>query len=308
MQLEVLKSTQREGTIRNGRQVLLQLKGKTGNQLFQYAAGKYLSQQIDAELLVYQDAKDVGTIPNTLLHFKTQARLASQQDLRRCFWPASKPRGQKHRLCREFLAGYAQRFIEDELPTSLALPQPMTRPLHLSGFFQNFEAADALGASLRQDLILKTEMAPQRRHILHQIRSGPSAALHIRRGDYLEPAHQEAFGSCDLSYYTQAITLLRNTYGVNTFYLFSDDPEWARAHLGGKRYIQIVAPLGDHRDHEDILLIAACDHAVIANSSFSWWGAYLNRSPRKVVIAPKIWFRDGSIDEDRLLPPTWLRL
>lgn len=287
--------------------LVLHLQGRAGNQLFQYAAGRLAALRLGANLLYYQDPKDKLACPNILPFFMCAARAASPRDLNHCLWPASKARGHKFRLCCRFLPRYADRFSVETLPDTAPSLRPQ-RPHHLSGFFQNRYAAEALGATLRQDLRLTGDMAPQRRHLLRSIRSGPCAAVHIRRGDYLLPEHQARFGTCSPEYYREAMDLLRSRHGVNTFFVFTDDPEWAQRHFAGNRHVQIVPPLGDGRDHEDILLMAACTHAITANSSFSWWGAFLNRSSRKIVIAPRVWFLDGTLDEEALLPPNWLRL
>ena len=96
--------------------------------------------------------------------------------------------------------------------------------------------------------------------------------------------------------------------GDPTFFVFSDDPAWAAENLRLGFPMQVVAHNGRERATEDLRLMAACRHHILANSSFSWWGAWLNPSPDKIVVAPQPWFRDPAMDESTIVPERWLRL
>jgi hypothetical protein len=112
----------------------------------------------------------------------------------------------------------------------------------------------------------------------------------VRRGDYVaNPVNQRMFGSCSEAYYRQALAAVQQRAGTVRPFVFSDDPAYAR-----RLFADVPAALfvsGDHRDPtEDLHLMAACSHHIIANSSFSWWGAWLGKKAGQVVVAPKPWF------------------
>ena len=93
-----------------------------------------------------------------------------------------------------------------------------------------------------------------------------------------------------------------------TYFVFSDDAEWARANLPTGQTAHFIAPSSDGRDYEDMHLMALCKHHIIANSSFSWWGAWLDPRADKIVIAPSRWFRGANLDTRDLIPTAWIRL
>lgn len=114
-----------------------------------------------------------------------------------------------------------------------------------------------------------------------KLKAGPSCAVHVRRGDYLKlPLHHPVL---PVDYYEQAMCLMCQRVPGVSFFVFSDDPVWCETSLPGTTVIR------DHRDAEDLYLMSQCDHHIIANSSFSWWGQWLSKNPNKICVAPKVW-------------------
>ena len=131
---------------------------------------------------------------------------------------------------------------------------------------------------------------------------GESVAIHVRRGDYAhDPTTKAYHGLLGMEYYEKAIAYMIERVPGARFYLFSDDPAWIKKHLPGT-----VISCGMMSDYEELCLMAQCKHQIIANSSFSWWGAWLNRNPQKIVVAPKQWFK--SKDDNDIVPKEWVRL
>ena len=117
-----------------------------------------------------------------------------------------------------------------------------------------------------------------------------SCSIHIRRGDYISNIKSNnVHGTCSLEYYKEAIKIIKEKYKNVTFFVFSDDISWTKENLAIKNAIYI-----DHKclPHEDIFLMSLCKHNITANSSFSWWGAWLNTNEKKIVVSPKQWFVD----------------
>lgn len=144
-----------------------------------------------------------------------------------------------------------------------------------------------------------------------KIRSAANpVSIHVRRGDYLKPNYQSFHGILPLSWYLAAIDKLENSLNGITYFIFSEDKEWCReafAFLGPR------GVLVDTRDDEpwaDMALMSRCHHHIIANSSFSWWAAWLNTFPDKIAIAPKNWYNDYLMNEQTfaMMPEEWIRI
>lgn len=141
------------------------------------------------------------------------------------------------------------------------------------------------------------------------IDSDNSCSLHIRRGDYVNSKNISTHGISGLEYYKNAIKYLEKKFGILTYFIFSDDIEWCKNNLNVDNAV-FVNSKEKRIAHEDIYLMSLCNHNIIANSSFSWWGAWLNINDDNVVIAPKIWFSDNSLNNESgdIVPQDWVRL
>jgi hypothetical protein len=128
-----------------------------------------------------------------------------------------------------------------------------------------------------------------------------TTSIHVRRGDYLNHPNHHPVQS--LTYYLNAIDLLKDK--TDLFVIFSDDIEWCKINLNLENAIYIE----DEKDYIELYLMSFCKNNIIANSSFSWWGAWLNENPDKTVIGPKNWF--GSAIQHNtgdILPETWIKI
>ena len=141
---------------------------------------------------------------------------------------------------------------------------------------------------------------------LEQIRNTNSVSLHIRRGDYVSnPAAAQFHGLCEIPYYQAAVESLKQHFPDIHVYVFSDEPEWAQSHL------RLDVPtffVESNSGEVDLELMRNCCHHVVANSSFSWWGAWLCALDGQVVHAPKRWFADPRTDTKDVVPSRWIQL
>ena len=127
-----------------------------------------------------------------------------------------------------------------------------------------------------------------------------AVSIHVRRGDYLAKHDRHPVQSID--YYKQAMQYFDSS---SIFYIFSDDIEWCKENFKGSQFTFIE----DNADYIDLWLMSLCDHNIIANSSFSWWGAWLNQNPNKIVIAPKNWFGPNKkLSVQDLIPEKWIQI
>lgn len=181
-------------------------------------------------------------------------------------------------------------------------------PTYLHGYWQSERYfADAI-ERIREDFAFRMPWDEADRAVRKRMRAQPSASLHVRRGDYTSGKNQRVYAMCDLDYYRNAIRLLRERVPGIRLFAFSDDPDWVDAQLNPEfGPIETVRHNSGQRSANDMRLMSQADHHIIANSSFSWWGAWLNPSAEKLVITPKRWFINGTKECD-LVPSSWIRI
>ncbi len=140
-----------------------------------------------------------------------------------------------------------------------------------------------------------------------QIQRNNSVSLHIRRGDYV--GHDLYANCCTEEYYKKAIQHIIEHVKDPFFYIFSNDPPWAEKFIKSfhVKHEVVVFNQGE-KSYQDMFLMSKCKHNIIANSSFSWWGAWLNSHPFKIVIAPRKWYQDQTIDYSHIVPDSWIKM
>ncbi len=162
---------------------------------------------------------------------------------------------------------------------------------------------------IRKDLVLKVPPAGRNAEMLREIQACEAVAVHIRRGDYVSnPVTAAVHGACGMDYYREGLSRLDQVVTRPHLYVFSDDIPWVRENLKTSHPVTYVDHNSADEPCEDLRLMSACKHFVIANSSFSWWGAWLSAFPGKRVVAPKRWFATDSKDSRDQVPDSWIRI
>ncbi len=181
--------------------------------------------------------------------------------------------------------------------------------IYFEGYWQSEKYFLEYRGELIKEFTLKEKLHIQSQIYQKEIAKTESVSLHIRRGDYVSNSHTNSVhGTCTLDYYRNAVLAIKEKIKNVHFFSFSDDLDWAKEHLNFMNNITFIELGNDIPDHEEMYLMSLCKHNIIANSSFSWWGAWLNQNPKKMVIAPQKWFNDTSIDTSDLIPKGWIRL
>ncbi|QWD04209.1 alpha-1,2-fucosyltransferase [Polynucleobacter paneuropaeus] len=287
--------------------IITKINGGLGNQLFQYAAGRALACRHQSELVL--DLSDFSNIPmgNTprifeLNKYPIVARVASLEE-------ESRLRFYQGRVLRRipFLPRPWQHVREPHFqyfPDFINLPND----IYLDGYWQSHLYFESIAALLHSEFQPLKGPGVNNQELLQAMAKCNSVALHIRRGDYVSNTKAAIHhGVCSLDYYQAAIRQIAENVSSPYFYIFSDDLEWSNANLDiGFPATYIGHNVGDQA-FQDLRLISHCKHQIIANSSFSWWGAWLNPSPHKIVIAPKKWFA-VSKNTSTLFPREWITL
>lgn len=177
--------------------------------------------------------------------------------------------------------------------------------VYLDGFWQNKDYFKDFSDNIKKDFSLKETPTYNISIFLKKINDSESVAIHIRRGDYVDNSHANNFhGLCSLEYYNQAISHIKNRIKNPYFFIFSDDIEWVKKNLVIGEQVAWVSG-NKFSDTEELFLMSACKHDIIANSTFSWWGAWLNSYNKKIIIAPKKWLNDKRFEVNGLILDEW---
>lgn len=287
--------------------VIVRLTGGLGNQMFQYASARALADRLGAELLLDTRAF-VRTLAlraytrraYALSPFRLRARVASPADLKN--WSAWVVEiGMRLRLARPLFRRWHFESAITYDPSVRTLQQPVC----LVGYWQSERYFSDSADRIRADFTLRQPLAGANASLLELARSNDSVGLHVRRGDFVSLDHAaQMHGLCSIDYYRRAIDLVRNSRPQCRFIVFSDDPEWARAELPLDPSSVFVTGNGPSPE-QDLALMSACKHHILANSSFSWWAGWLGYSPEQIVIAPAPWYASPELDTRDLAVSRW---
>jgi hypothetical protein len=290
--------------------IIVRLKGGLGNQLYQYAVGRAVSQRMNRPLLI--DTRQIsGEGPHRhydLGVFCIHGNLITPL-LQWCIrWACSARLGKAFRILCPLVWGW--EYITDrEAGYDPSIFNPRKGTLVLDGYWQSYRYFEEYRDLLLREITFRKPPDATNQQMIDQLNAVESIAVHVRRGDYVSsPLFNANLGTCSLEYYHNAVAEISRRVKNPHFFVFTDDPAWARNNLAMPGPMQVVDHNLGKADYEDLRLMTHCKYFIIANSSFSWWGAWLGRFPGKIVIAPKRWFNvDASPIEDRI-PLTWLRM
>ncbi len=309
--------------------IITRLRGGLGNQMFQYAMGRVLSvtrgdDELKLDITGY-DSRVQGDTPRSyrLQFFSIHAEIASIEEVRKAKYPL----GIISKFVRAFNQKVLKRHYVDYHPELFG---KKSHNIYLDGFFQSekYYQTPNLKDLIRNDFQIKSEYISHAMKVyMDQIQTlktlgfesvENSVSLHVRRGDYVtNPSANKTQGLCSIQYYTEAIAHIKQNVSNPHFFVFSDDIEWVKKNIpinspdSGRGNV-VTCPVTyisnpEMQDYEELILMSLCSHNIIANSSFSWWGAWLNVNPDKIVIAPKQWTVSGT-DHPNIIPETWLKL
>jgi hypothetical protein len=279
--------------------IVARIMGGLGNQMFQYAFGLYLAERHRTELWLdsssYAGDKlrsytlDRWRITATEAPAAVRALIPRQRKWYRD-WFGSR-RSLKRIAERPF--GFQRRY--------LATPNAS----YLDGYWQSEQFLPGMKARLQTEFQPARSVSAATQAVARKIDGCEAVSLHVRRTDYLQLSYA---GPCPVEYYRRSVAdLLARHAGLHLF-IFSDDMAWCREQLQFPCSMTLV----DHNDaataHEDIWLMSRCRHHVIANSTFSWWGAWLREDETGDVYAPRVWFTDPTMDASAVVPKSWRRL
>ena len=181
--------------------------------------------------------------------------------------------------------------------------------IYTDGYWQSEKYFSEIRDLLLREFAFKYEQDAKNREIADKIKKTESISLHIRRGDYVRNSMtNQVHGLCSIDYYQEAVNYIVRKIPMCHFYIFSDDHAWVRENFTLDYPFTMVDHNDASRNYEDMRLMSLCHHNIIANSSFSWWGAWLNTNSDKIVCAPKKWFNDPTRNAKDLIPESWVKI
>ncbi len=239
--------------------IITRLLGGLGNQMFEYAMGLGIAREKSTNYKMNLRAFKETRIPYGLNHFNISSKVANRLEIL-----LVKKLSPKNYLDESYWLNYENwvDWMGDKK-------------------FRDIED------TIKQEFTLKKEhwdeLEKNNGSIIKEMNEYNSVSVHIRRTDYFDKENCIVLGQ---KYYEEAMGFLKKTINNPKYFFFSDDMEWAKktfSHLPDSHFLS-------NRDYEDIVLMSLCKHNIIANSTFSWWSAWLNKNPNKIVITPSKWF------------------
>jgi hypothetical protein len=297
--------------------ILIRFMGGLGNQLFQYALGRHLSlihdRPLKFDISGYTATKPdwkAGTRLFGLAAFNVTGQIATAAELSEFeTYRRAGTIGRIARLANSLTPFRHRRYIQ-EPPSEYwrfsdrILTSPLADHILLDGFWQSEKYFESIAATIRKDFNPTLPATGENAAMLSCISGTNSIAIHVRHGDNATGAANE-LGVLPLEYYNEAAGLIAGKVDKPHFFVFSDDPGWARDHLTFPGPTTFVVHNGDQRNYEDLRLMAACKHHVTANSTFSWWGAWLGKKDRQLVYAPAKYFISTERELKDFFPSGW---
>lgn len=289
--------------------IVTRLNGGLGNQMFQYAIAKKLALKFNTEVVI-----DPSVVENSefrkysLAQFKFPQRMIKNSEQIIFNWkPALISQKLFYKIARIILKPVVIHESQFTYDSSVLIQAK--KNTYLDGFWQTEKYFSDIRTTLLEDFSIKTPLANKNLELADRIKSANSVSIHIRRGDYVtNPKALAHHGICSLDYYSKAIDYISKEVKNPVFFIFSDDMPWVKENLKITFPVFYVDNNTEDNGFEDLRLMSFCKHNIIANSSFSWWGAWLNTNASKIVISPNKWFLNPSMNYSDIVPSNWIKL
>ncbi len=286
--------------------IIVHICGGLGNQMFQYACGYALSQKnndtlkLDTTYFCYSDLRKYE-----LKEFRIDVPFASEEEIielqyeyETIFATIKRKITRKKRKLSRYYYQEPHFHFDKNIHT-------LSGNIYLKGYWQCEKYFLVYKHDLLTHFTLKNKLSKKSEEYKKIIRSTQSISIHIRRGDYVTLS--SVYKQYNLKYYKTSITHIESKIRNPHYFIFSDDLEWTKKYLNFIKNSTFIELDTTTPDSEEIYLMSICKHNITANSTFSWWGAWLNQNPNKIVIAPQKWFCDTTINTKDIIPKNWFK-
>lgn len=293
--------------------IIIKLAGGLGNQMFQYALGRKLSIENENPLFLDPSELKNYSMPREyrLNRFYIEANIVDEDfsfNLLTRIMGGFRNKPYSHltnKIFRMFPNQLFQEIKENKLSYNSSYLN-ISKNSILYGYWQNERYFIDIRNTLLKDFLIKGDVSRKNQKYLDEITNKQAIAVHIRRGDYVNNKENlSIYSQCDESYYYSAINYITQNVQFPELFIFSDDMPWVRTNLNFSLPTTYIEGDCADQDIEELFLMTKCKYHVIANSSFSWWGAWLSNFPQQIVVAPKKWFIDDRMNAEFELPKKW---
>lgn len=274
---------------------IVKLKGGLGNQLFQYVFAKnlerVLNEEVSLDTTIYEKFKE-RKIEINQFNIKIKTVLSDEYKKNVKFGTL------KYKVYIVYKILFDKNYLFEKKNKKLNY----NKYKYFDGYWQDLSYFTEIEKEIREELTLK-------KTIPYKV-EGESVAVGFRKGDYLKKKNLKKFGKCDIYYYKKAIEEIKRYVKNPKFYIFSDDIQMAQEDVllifSKEDKIIYVNDKKNYSPAEELVIMSKCKHAIIPNSTFSWWGAWLIKNPNKIVIVPKYWYKDGT--KVNIIPNNWIKI
>jgi hypothetical protein len=287
--------------------IISRIYGGMGNQMFQYAFGRMLSIKHNTKFKIYFDDCGFGWAEHSkylaLNKFNIQAEIATVRERAQFICDSGNIAIKALHKIKRTIKGL--NYIGDAAKVHEYHYNALVAPdnSYTDGFWQSEIYFKDIEAIIRNDFSIKIPLSDYAKSIEQQIISSNAVGIHVRRGDYLQQT--QTYVICGTDYYRNALNVIKSKVEDISIFIFSNDAEWVKENL--KFNFPTVVVEGTE-PYEDMHLMSCCKHNISSNSTFGWWGAWLNPDKDKVVILPERWLTDSTINTDHYTPKGWLRI
>ncbi|MEK7069688.1 MAG: alpha-1,2-fucosyltransferase [Patescibacteria group bacterium] len=284
--------------------IIIKLNGGLGNQLFQYSLGRSLSiKNNDVFKLDLSDFTKDNPRSYSLGHFNIVENLAKKEDV------AKFNKKGLSKLFEKIKPYYKKSVIKYKGYDFDQNILKLSGNFYLDGYWQSEKYFKDIEGVIRKEITLKEPLVDEHANLINNIKNSNSVSVHIRRGDYATNKKFSAvYNLLDEEYYQRTVKFIAEKIKEPKFFIFSDDIKWAKQNLNIPYPKIFVSDNSEIKDYEELTLMSFCKHNIIANSSFSWWGAWLNTNIDKIVLSPDKWFNIGVGNTSDLIPEDWIKL
>ncbi len=317
--------------------IIVKLSGGLGNQMFQYALARHLSIKHKSPLRIdLSKLNNYGYRKFALGNFKIQGEIVNYKDYFKILpqkslnllsssffgkkiankifpYPYEKEELLFHRVLRDDSIGtstplrykniVAERYFHFD-PEVLELPNNIL----LLGYWLNEKYFIGNKEDIKKEYQLIEPLDKKNHDIAQQIASTNSISIHIRRGDFLSPQNSGVFKLLNMHYYHRCVEFISANTNSPLFFIFSNDPKWVKKNFNIDYKTIVVEHNSEDEGYKDLHLMSLCKHNITANSSLSWWAAWLNGNRNKIVLTPKVWYNLPRHNIADMVPKEWIQI
>lgn len=289
---------------------IVRLKGGLGNQMFQYAFAKLLEhtfrEEVKLDFSAYSSLMDDPIRQPRLLKYKLSLPIATRSEVNNiCLFPHfgnSQSNFYRFQILLEKIFNRNYLFEKKRNPLDL---NAIGKYSFYDGYWQACEYIDVVSHIIKNDFVPNVPISDKTFQFIELLLSHPTTFVGIRRGDFLD--EREHYGTISNEYYLNAMDLIASKYPNTNFLIFTNDVEWCKDNMNFANYhVEYREKYMQVDDFEELMIMRSCQNAIISNSTFNWWGAYLIDNPEKIVVCPETWFTDDKpID---IIPNSWIKM